>query len=80
MSAVEHEVKEVPAWWHDMDFCHVSNWGSDETLCGDGRGAMIPSCPGEYAGEAVCDSCGNPTCPRCAQLAEMEWKLDETAN
>lgn len=74
------EVAEtVPSWFADMDFCHV--FAPDDPMerlyCGAANMGETPACEGEYDGEAICSSCGLPTCPRCAQLSALEDALDE---
>lgn len=63
----------------DMEFCHICVPGSlEEVFCGEKDfelGAI--SCGGLYDGEAICASCGNPTCPRCAVLSDLEDRLED---
>lgn len=73
---VEELVVRVPDWLADMEFCHVGDEG-EPALCGhdDGIGNSN-TCGDEYEGEAICPTCGRPTCPRCAQLSDLEGRLD----
>jgi hypothetical protein len=76
MTETTHETKPVPSWIHDMEFCHIAC--DDEgiyTYCGDGDGDPVTCSPGYYAGEAICPNCGHPTCPRCAQLADLDDRV-----
>jgi hypothetical protein len=61
----------------DMEFCHIC---VDETLvevyCGDEGAKGTAPCQGAYEGEAICPSCGHPTCPRCAVLSDLEDRLE----
>lgn len=70
----------IPEWIGDMEFCHVTPWDSDEVYCGDERVSQNDTwCPGEYNGEAICDACGRPTCPRCAQLSALDDAISDAA-
>lgn len=86
MSSVEEVATEelVPSWFADMEFCHISpeeELDHDAAYCGHidhiGLGGEGTTC-GEYLGEAICPWCGNPTCPRCAQLSALVHALDES--
>jgi uncharacterized CHY-type Zn-finger protein len=73
------QVREIPSWLAEMEFCHLS---SDEyasaALCGHVNRSATPH--GEYRGEAICAVCGRPNCPRCTQLAAIEDALDEVVS
>lgn len=64
----------VPAWIHGMTFCHIGPEGDERCLCG--HVSSDEFCPSYYNGEAICPSCGNPTCPRCAQLDDLESRAE----
>lgn len=76
---IHNEPSVVPDWLADMEFCHVSV--DDEGLfsyCGGSNTEGQPAnCDGIYNGEAICNSCGRPVCPRCAQLSALEDELEE---
>jgi len=68
----EAEVTDVPAWIHGMKFCHIIRDETGTSYCGDNQDR--PTCP-PWEGEAICPHCGAVTCPRCAQLADLEDRL-----
>lgn len=73
---VKEQTTEVPSWFEDMEFCHITEPNSGNTFCGAGGENGFDWCEGEYTGEAICTSCGCPTCPRCAQIAALEEAVD----
>lgn len=79
MSTQVEETK-IPSWLADMEFCHVATGGADSVFCGaePSDGEWLKCEGAGYAGEAICPNCGCPTCPRCAQLAEIAWSLDNS--
>jgi hypothetical protein len=61
----------------EMGFCHIYSYDDEITaLCGFSDGPGQITCK-VYDGEAICPTCGNPTCPRCAQLEAIEYVLEE---
>ena len=66
--------REAPVWWPDVTLCHIADGGADAYYCG-APASNVGEC-GEYYGEAICPNCGNPTCPRCAQLDALLDALD----
>lgn len=75
--STETLASQVPAWLADMSFCHIDDGSGVGSLCGEDGGP--PTCEGYYDGEAICPSCGCPTCPRCAQLSALEDALGASA-
>ncbi len=76
MSArTESGPRTVPDWLADMEFCHIDDGSELRSFCGDSVGE--PTCVGVYHGEAICDACGSPTCPRCAQLCALEDAIED---
>lgn len=71
------EEGEIPPWIKDIEFCHISDEGGN-LFCGSQNDDGGPTCYPEYDGEALCPGCGNPTCPRCAQIAALEETLEST--
>lgn len=72
------ETTQVPPWIDGMKFCHIGATNpqpGDRPLCGAPYVTADGSC-GDYEGEAICPTCGNPTCPRCAQLEAFEQELE----
>lgn len=69
------ELTETPTWIHDMKFCHISCDDGLTWYCGT-LGQDGITCT-NYEGEAICPICGNPTCPRCAQLEAIDYQLGE---
>lgn len=65
----------VPKWMEEIDFCHIDDGSGKRTYCDAWDVGVDEWCDGEYDGEAVCPSCGSPTCPRCAQLEAIECSL-----
>lgn len=55
----------------EMEFCHIiCDDDTDEVYCG--QSCTSENCSSFYDGEAICDSCGCPTCPVCALMADLE--------
>lgn len=75
MNFPETVPKTIPSWLADMEFCHVTPPDSEKPYCG--WTVITGVCPGGYKGEAICTSCGYPTCPRCAQLEALDMVLEE---
>lgn len=72
------ETTQIPEWIKDMEFCHIRTIDQTAWLCGPPTtGDKGPTCI-DYDGEAICPTCGNPTCPRCAQLEALEVELGNT--
>jgi hypothetical protein len=75
---VKDKITEVLEWFREMKFCHIHIGDHDNNgtaYCGV-SGLRNFSCR-DYDGEAICPDCGNPTCPRCAQLSELEDRMEE---
>lgn len=62
------ELTEIPEWIIGMTLCHIS-YDNRVSLCGTIREGMFDC--GYYDNEPICPTCGNPTCPRCAQLCDI---------
>lgn len=56
-------------------FCHIDDGSDIRFFCGKlnehGRYTCKP-----YNGEAICPSCGKPTCPTCAVRGELDERLE----
>lgn len=78
MSTTETEpTTGVPGFdLNEMRFCHIFNWDdpASKNLCG--CGSSSGSICGEWEGEAWCEDCDQPICPRCIQLSRLEDALD----
>lgn len=61
----------IPGWIANMEFCHIENDSGNARLCGPSPDSERTTCK-MYEGEAICPTCGLPTCPRCAQLDALE--------
>jgi hypothetical protein len=72
MSITEINPVATPIWLVGMEFCHVMPEKGNIAFCGEACGPETPPCPIPYDGEALCPSCGCPTCPRCAQLEALD--------
>jgi hypothetical protein len=58
----------------DNKLCHIVLYGGTGK-CYCGYNSTEEEHGPEYGGEAICPSCGRPTCPRCAQMAQLEEVL-----
>ena len=68
----------IPPWLSEVTFCHILLDDDSGYYCGAPGWENGPTCE-DYDGEAICPSCGNPTCPCCAQLSDLEERLDDDA-
>lgn len=69
----EHiEIAEPP---EDDHLCHIESGDGRTYYCG--RGAVGETTCKTYDGEAVCPSCGLPTCPTCAVMSSLNERLIE---
>lgn len=68
-------VVEVAERLASMKLCHVCPFDSETPYCGAG-GGTVGACD-DYDGEAICPTCGRPTCPRCAQLCDLDDRLED---
>lgn len=57
------------------ELCHVTPRGEEIAYCGYDTSHLEGWCA-DYGGEAICPSCGYPTCPRCAQLSALADSLE----
>lgn len=72
---VQEQETRIPEWLADMEFCHIDDGSERRSMCGlEDDGTSM--CPVFYTGLALCEHCGNPTCPRCAQLMALEDSLE----
>jgi hypothetical protein len=53
-------------------YCHIE-YDNGKTYCGY-RPTEPTTCPW-YGGEAICPSCGLPTCPTCAVQSSLNERL-----
>lgn len=71
MSVLAAEEQAIVTFRAD-ELCHVcAADGTEIAFCGYDTSHIEGWCA-DYDGEAICPSCGCPTCPRCAQLSVME--------
>ena len=56
-------------------FCHIDDGSDLRTYCGRPEAEGITCAP--YNGEAICPSCGLPTCPTCAVMASLNDRLED---
>lgn len=60
---------------NDDGFCHIVDESGLRTHCGQRSDESITCKP--YNGEAVCPSCGLPTCPTCAVRTDLNNRLGD---
>ena len=72
---IEQQEVEIPDWIKGMKFCHLVNGNEEVAICG--HRCKEPGSCGIWLGEAFCDQCGQPLCPRCVQLSELEDRLQD---
>lgn len=65
----------APSWLTDIEFCHIDDGTETRALCG--AQDHLPITCADYNGEAICPTCGSPTCPQCAVLSDLEDRLVE---
>lgn len=76
----ETTTSQIPWRIEDIDVCHIIPWpGHDAKFykCGAPRPEKFWGGPGNHrndGGKAICE-CGRPVCPRCAQLIDLERRL-----
>lgn len=56
-------------------FCHIVDGSGEKAYCGYIDTGPLTCKP--YNGEAICPSCGLPTCPTCAVMASLNERLEE---
>lgn len=56
-------------------FCHIESGDGRTYYCG--RRATGETTCQMYDGEAVCPTCGLPTCPQCAVMSSLNERLVE---
>lgn len=57
----------------DDEFCHIIDQAG-KFYCGRKRTGPL-TCD-IYRGEAICPSCGRPTCPTCAVQSDLNARLE----
>jgi hypothetical protein len=57
------------------EFCHIRDQSLTRFYCG--RPVRGPMNCKVYEGEAICPSCGKPTCPTCAVQSSLNARLEE---
>ncbi len=55
------------------EFCHIESGDGRTYYCGQ-RARGETTCQ-MYNGEAVCPTCGLPTCPQCAVMSSLNERL-----
>lgn len=58
----------------EEDFCHILVGNDREAYCGYLHNPAQTRCD-DYKGEAICSTCGLPTCPICSTMEELELNL-----
>ena len=69
------EVREEEETTDDGKYCHIVDGSGEKAYCG--RKQVGATTCRYYNGEAICPSCGLPTCPDCAVMASLNERLDE---
>lgn len=59
----------------DGQYCHIVESTGEKAYCGRTQLGDLTCKP--YNGEAICPSCGLPTCPSCAVMASLNERLEE---
>lgn len=60
----------------DGKYCHIVDGSGEKAYCG--RIQLGELTCASYKGEAICPSCGLPTCPTCAVMSSLNERLEET--
>lgn len=68
---VEHQEETTD----DGKYCHIVDGSGLTAYCGRKQHGELTCKP--YNGEAICLTCGLPTCPDCAVMASLNERLDE---
>lgn len=55
------------------NFCHIEVYPGKTTYCG--KALNDPGTCQLYRGEALCPTCGRPTCPTCAVMSSLNERL-----
>lgn len=72
---VWEEVGEEPKTTDDGKYCHIVDGSKEKAYCGRTQLGELTCKP--YNGEAICPTCGLPTCPTCAVMCSLDERLDE---
>jgi hypothetical protein len=67
------DVDEVTVPTDADRYCHIE-YTNGKTYCGYLPAKTGPTCA-LYDGEAICPSCGLPTCPTCAVQSDLNARL-----
>lgn len=67
--------RQVPSWFAEIKLCHIDDGSEMRAYCGAPDAGGPVTC-GYWNGEAMCDVCGAPMCPRCVQLDALDDALD----
>ncbi len=59
----------------DWQYCHIVDGSGEKAYCGRLQLGNLTCKP--YNGEAICPSCGLPTCPTCAVMSSLNERLEE---
>lgn len=73
--AIEVWVDEELGTTDDGKYCHIVDGSGEKAYCGRTQLGDLTCKP--YAGEAICPSCGLPTCPTCAIRQSLSERLEE---
>lgn len=76
-----HLEEEITITPDDVDesgdqYCHIDDGSGFQTYCGKLGSVEGASCK-PYAGEAICQSCGNVNCPVCVKMADLNDRLED---
>jgi hypothetical protein len=58
------------------EFCHIVDASGTTYYCGKPHKRGV-TCK-KYEGEAICPTCGRPTCPTCAVRSDLAVRLEGT--
>lgn len=72
----EGSIEERIAAPPEDKFCHILD-AEDNPYCGFSgvRNGEVSCAP--YNGEALCPTCGHPTCPSCAVMSSLNDRLED---
>lgn len=70
----EVEEKPKPYTTDDGEYCHIVDDSGQKAFCGRKQVGDLTCKP--YNGEAICPSCGLPTCPTCAVRQSLSERLE----
>lgn len=69
------DVREEEETTDDGQYCHIVDASMERAFCGKKQVGDVTCKP--YNGEAICPSCGLPTCPTCAVRHSLSERLED---